>query len=93
MTVPKVFKPRGSGLRNERSSRGYLWKPLKGTVVNAQDDPSWVLLANYAEIRTSLRQDLRQVSEVKNLASPQSGRTLRGLKIWLVHKVDRPYEG
>ena len=23
-TVPKVFKPQGSGLRNERSSQGYL---------------------------------------------------------------------
>ena len=64
-TVPKVFKPRGSRLRNERSSRGYLWKPLKGTVVSAQADPSWVLLANYAERRTSLRQDLRQVLEIQ----------------------------
>ena len=64
-TVPKVFKPRGSGLRNERSSRGYLWKPLRGTVISAQDDPSWVLLANYAERCTSLRQDLRQVLEVQ----------------------------
>ena len=58
VTVPKVFKLRGSGLRNERSSRGYLWKPLKGTVVSAQADPSGVLLANYAERRTSLCQDL-----------------------------------
>ena len=57
-TVPKLFKPRGSRLRNEGSSRGYLWKPLRGTVVNAQVDPNWVLLANYAERRTSLRQDL-----------------------------------
>ena len=64
-TVPKVFKPRGSRLRNERSSQGYLWKPLGGTVVSAQVDPSQVLLANYAERRTSLRQDLRQVSEVQ----------------------------
>ena len=64
-TVPKVFELRGSGLCNERSSRGYLWIPLKGTVLSAQDDPSWVLLANYAERRTSLRQDLRQVSEVQ----------------------------
>ena len=39
-TVPKVFKPRGNRLRNERSSRGYLWKPLGGTVVSAQVDPS-----------------------------------------------------
>ena len=52
-TVPKVFELRGSGLRNEKSSRGYLWKPLRGTVVGAQDDPSWVLLANYAERCTS----------------------------------------
>ena len=58
VTVPKVFKLRGSGLRNERSSRGYLWKPLKGTVISAQVDPSGVLLANYAERRTSLCQDL-----------------------------------
>ena len=63
--VLKVFKPRGSRLHNERSSRGYLWKPLGGTVVSAQVDPNWVLLANYAERRTSLRQDLRQVSEVQ----------------------------
>ena len=56
--VFKVFKPRGSRLRNERSSQGYLWKPLKGTVVSAQADPSGVLLANYAERRTSLCQDL-----------------------------------
>ena len=47
--VLKVFKPRGSRLRNERSSRGYPWKPLGGTVVSAQVDPSWVLLAHYAE--------------------------------------------
>ena len=92
-TVPKAFEPRGSGLCNERSSRGYLWKPLRGTVVGGQDDPSWVFLANYAERRIRFRQDLRQVSEVKNLTSPQSGRTLQGLKIWLVHKVDKPYEG
>ena len=58
VTVPKVFKPRGSELRNERSSREYLWKPLRGTVVSAQADPSGVLLANYAERCTSLRQDL-----------------------------------
>ena len=57
--VLKVLKPRGSILRNERSSRGYLWKPLEGTIVSAQVDPSWVLLAKYAERHTSLCQDLR----------------------------------
>ena len=30
---------------------------------------------------------------VKYLTSPQSGQTQLGLKIWQVHKVDRPYEG
>ena len=64
-TVPKVFKPRRRRLCNERSSRRYLWKPLEGMVVSAQADPSWVLLANYAERHISLRQDLRQVSEVQ----------------------------
>ena len=63
--VFKVFKPRGSRLRNERSSQGYLWKPLGGTVVSAQVYPSWVLLANYAKRHTSLCQDLRQVLEVQ----------------------------
>ena len=63
--VPKVFKLQGSRLRNERSSRGYPWKPLGGTVVSAQVDPSWVLLANYAKRHTSLCQDLRQVLEVQ----------------------------
>ena len=58
VTVPKVFKLRGSKLRNERSSQGYLWKPFKGIVVSAQVDPSGVLLANYAERHTSLCQDL-----------------------------------
>ena len=67
VTVPKVFKPWGSRLRNERSSRGYLWKPLRGTVVSAQADPSGVLLANYAERCTSLLQDLWQVSEVQQI--------------------------
>ena len=42
----------------------------RGTVVNAQVDPNWVLLANYAERRTSLRQDLRQVSEVQQFHQP-----------------------
>ena len=51
-------------LRNERNSRGYLRKPLKGTVFSAQVNPSWVLLPNNAEGCTSLRQGLRQVSEV-----------------------------
>ena len=64
-TILKVLKPRGSRLRNERSSRGYLWKPLGGTIVSAQVYPSLVLLANYAERHTSLCQDLRQVSEVQ----------------------------
>ena len=32
-TILKVPKPRGSRLRNERSSRGYLLKPLGGTVI------------------------------------------------------------
>ena len=53
------------GLRNERSSRGYLWKPLRGMVVSAQDDSSWVLLANYAERCISLCKTLRQVSKVQ----------------------------
>ena len=63
--VPKVFKPQGSRLHNERNSRGYLWKPLGGTVVSAQANPSWVLLANCAERRISLCQDLRQVTKVQ----------------------------
>ena len=64
-TILKVLKPRGSRLRNERSSQGYLWKPLGGTIVSAQVYPSLVLLANYAERHISLRQSLRQVSEVQ----------------------------
>ena len=64
MAVPEVFKPRGSKLRNKSSPRGYLWKPLEGTVISAQVDPSWVLLAYNAKGRTNLCQDLRQVSEV-----------------------------
>ena len=63
-TVLKVPKPRRSRLRNERSSRGYLRKPLGGAVISAQVNLSWVLLANNAEGRTSLRQGLRQVSKV-----------------------------
>ena len=61
--VLKVFKPRGSRLHNERSSQGYLWKPFGGTVISTQVNPSWVLLANNAEGRTSLRQGLQQVLE------------------------------
>ena len=62
--VFKVFKPRGSRLRNERSSRGYMWKPLGGMVISTQVNLSWVLLANNVEGRISLRQGLRQVSKV-----------------------------
>ena len=62
--VLKVPKPRGSRLRNERSSQEYLRKPLRGAVINAQFNPSLVLLANNAEGRISLRQGLRQMSEV-----------------------------
>ena len=36
----------------------------RGTVISAQVDPSWVLLANNAKGRTSLRQGLWQVLEV-----------------------------
>ena len=64
-SIPEVFEPWGSRLRNERSSRGDLWKSLKGTIVSAQIDPSWVLLAHYAQGRPSLRQGLRQVSEIQ----------------------------
>ena len=64
-TVPKVLEPWRSRLRNERSSRGYLWKSLRGTVVSTQVDLSWVLLAHYAEGCPSLRQDLRQVLEIQ----------------------------
>ena len=64
VTILEVFKPRGNRLRNERSPRGYLQKPLGGTVISAQVNPSRVLLANNAKGRVSLRQGLRQVLEV-----------------------------
>ena len=64
-TVPEVFEPRRSRLHDEKSSRGYLWKSLRGTVVSAQVDPSWILLAHYAKRRLSLCQDLQQMSEVQ----------------------------
>ena len=57
-TVPEVFKPRGSRLRNERSPRGYLQKPFRGTVISAQVDLSRILLAYNAKGHTSLCQDL-----------------------------------
>ena len=38
-----------------------LWKSLRGTIVSAQVNPSWILLVDYAEERSSLRQDLQQV--------------------------------
>ena len=74
-TVLKVFKSQGSGLRNKRSSQGYLWKPFGGTVVSSQVDPSWVLLANYAERRTSLCQGLRPVLEVQQFHQTTIQRT------------------
>ena len=60
-----LFKPRRSRLRNERSPRGYLRKPLGGTVISAQVDPSRILLAYNDEGRTGLCQGLRQVSKVQ----------------------------
>ena len=44
-----MFEPRGSRLRDERNPRGYLWKPLDGTIIGAQDSPSRILLAYNAE--------------------------------------------
>ena len=64
-TVPEVFEPRGSKLRDERNPRRYLWKPLGGTIIGAQDNLSRILLAYNAEGRTSLRQSLRQMSKVQ----------------------------
>ena len=64
-TVPKVLEPWRSRLCNERSSRGYLWISLRGTVVSTQVNPSWVLLAHYAQGRPNLRQGLWQVSEIQ----------------------------
>ena len=64
-TVPEVFEPRGSKLRDERNPRRYLWKPLGGTVIGAQDNLSRILLAYNAEGRTSLHQSLRQMSKVQ----------------------------
>ena len=52
-------------LRNERSPRGYLRKPLGGTIISTQIDLSRILLAYNAEGRTSLCQGLRQVSKVQ----------------------------
>ena len=63
-TKPEVLEPWGSRLRNERSSLGDLRKSLRGAVVSAQVDPSWVLLAHYAQGHPSLRQILQQVSEI-----------------------------
>ena len=64
-SIPEVFKQWGSRLRNERSSREDLQKSLRGAVASAKVDPSWVLLAHYAQGRPSLHQGLRQVSEVQ----------------------------
>ena len=64
-TIPEVFEPRRSRLRDERGPRGYLWKTLKGTVISAQVNQSRVLLAYYAEGRLDLRQDLRQMLKVQ----------------------------
>ena len=60
----KVSMPRKNRLRNERSPRGYLWKPLGGMIISAQVDPSSILLAYNVEGRTDLCQGLRQVSKV-----------------------------
>ena len=64
-TVPEVFKPRGSKLRNKRSPRGYLQKPLGGTVISTQVDQSRIPLAYNAEGHTSLCQGLQQMSKVQ----------------------------
>ena len=55
MTVPEVFKPLGIKLGNERSPQGYLRKPLEGTIISAQVDPSRILLAYNVEGCTSVK--------------------------------------
>ena len=65
LVVPEVSMPRGNRLRNERSPRGYLRKPLWGTVISSQVDLSRILLAYNAEGHIGLCQGLRQVSKVQ----------------------------
>ena len=64
-TILEVFRPRGSTLRNERSPRGYLRKPLERTIISTQAGQSRILLAYNAEGHASLCQVLRQVLEVQ----------------------------
>ena len=64
-TVPEVFMPRGSRLRDERSTRGYLRKPLGRTITSTQIDSSRILLAYNDEGCASLCPVLRQKLEVQ----------------------------
>ena len=64
-TILEVFRPRESKLRNERSPRRYLRKPLRRTIISTQVDPSRILLAYNAKGHASLCQVLRQVLEVQ----------------------------
>ena len=79
--IPKVFGPRGGKLCHERGPRGYLRKPLKGTIVGEQVDPSRILQAYYAEGHANLCQSLQQVSEIRQCHQT----TLRG-----THPYDGP---
>ena len=79
--IPKVFGPRGGKLCHERGPRGYLRKPLKGTIVGEQADTSKILQAYYAEGCANLCQSLQQVSEIRQCHQT----TLRG-----THSYDGP---
>ena len=64
-TVLEVFMPRGSRLRDERSTRGYLRKPLGRTITCTQVDLSRILLAYNDEGCASLCPVLRQMPEIQ----------------------------
>ena len=57
--------PRGSKLRDERSTRGYLREPLGRTITSTQIDQSRILLAYNDEGCIILSPILRQMPEVQ----------------------------
>ena len=65
LSISEMLRYRRSELPHERNPRGYLRKPLGGTVISTKVDPSRTLLAYNAKGCASLCQVLRQVSEVQ----------------------------
>ena len=61
-----MFRPRGSILRDERSTRGYLRKPLGRKITSTQVDLSRILLAYNDEGCANLCPVLRQMQRFSN---------------------------